>query len=151
VSTPGHISHHLAYLDEAEGTLYSGDSMGIVLGDRIPSHCPTPPPAIDLRAWEDTLTEIEQIGPERFGAAHFGFHENTGMRCRELQSALHALEERVRQALASGDDADAERYEEEVRDGLGSQVGRARVDGYFDMFPAATDWAGVAFYLKRNP
>jgi hypothetical protein len=125
--------------------------MGIVLGDGSPSHPPTPPPAIDLRAWEETLTEIEAIGPERFGAAHFGFHGSTGVRCRELQSALHALEERVRQALASGDEADADRYEEEVRDRLGSHLGRARVDGYFDMFAAATDWAGVAFYLKRHP
>jgi len=151
VSTPGHISHHLAYLDEEGGTLYSGDSMGIVFEEEVPSHTPTPPPAIDLRAWETTLSEIEAIGPERFGAAHFGFHGSTATRCRELQSGLHALEERVRQALASGDDTDADLYEEEVRDRLGSHLGRARVDGYFDMFPAATDWAGVAFYLKRNP
>lgn len=151
IPTPGHISHHLAYLSEGDGTLYSGDSMGIVLGDGVPSYPPTPPPAIDLRAWQHTLTEIEAIGPERFGAGHFGFHGRTAERCRELQSALRELEERVRGAMAAGDDADAERYEEETRDRLGAHLGRARVDGYFDMFSAATDWAGVAFYLKRNP
>jgi glyoxylase-like metal-dependent hydrolase (beta-lactamase superfamily II) len=150
VATPGHIAHHLAYLDEGDGTLYSGDSMGIVLDPGVPTHCPTPPPAIDLRAWEATLAEITTIGPERFGAAHFGFHGRAAERCRELQVQLHALEERVRRSLASGDESDAELYEEEVRDRLGAHMGRARVDGYFDMFPAATDWAGVAFYLKRN-
>jgi hypothetical protein len=30
-------------------------------------------------------------------------------------------------------------------------MGEERVNQYFDMFPAANDWAGVAFYLKRNP
>jgi glyoxylase-like metal-dependent hydrolase (beta-lactamase superfamily II) len=150
IPTPGHISHHLAYLDEGSGTLYSGDSMGIVLGEGVPSHPPTPPPAVDLRAWERTLIEIQSIGPERFGAAHFGFHQETGPRCRELQAELSALEARVGEALRRGDTDDAERYEGEVRDRLGAHLGRDRVDGYFDMFAAATDWAGVAFYLKRH-
>lgn len=150
IPTPGHIAHHLAYLNESDGTLFSGDSMGIVLGDGVPTHTPTPPPAIDLRAWERTLTEIQAIGPERFGATHFGFHSNTGPRARELQAGLHALEARVREAVARGDEGDAERYEQEVRDRLGAHLGRDRIDGYFDMFGAATDWAGVAFYLARH-
>lgn len=152
VSTPGHIAHHLAYLDEAGGLLFSGDSMGIVLGPGCPTHCPTPPPSVDLRAWERTLTEIDGIGPERFGATHFGLHGRTKERTVELQAALHALEERVRTAMASGnEESDAQAYEDEVRDRLTACLGRDRVDGYFDMFPAATDWAGTAFYLKRNP
>lgn len=150
VPTPGHIAHHLAYLDEQEGTLFSGDSMGIVLGPGLPIHCPTPPPAVDLQAWTRTLEEIRAIGPERFGAAHFGFHERVAERATELQAALDELEQRVRTALAEGSDEDAERYEEEVRARLAPGLGRDRVDGYFDMFPAATDWAGVKFYLERN-
>jgi glyoxylase-like metal-dependent hydrolase (beta-lactamase superfamily II) len=149
--TPGHIRHHLAYLDERDGTLYVGDAMGIVLGPDVPSLPATPPPAVDLGAWRHTLTEIAGIGAGRFGAAHFGFHGNVGARCRLLQERLDALEARVRVAMETSDADDAERYEREVRDELEPLVGAERVARYFDTFSLATDWAGVEFYLERSP
>ncbi len=151
IPTPGHIAHHLAYLDERNGTLFAGDSMGIVLGDEAPTHPPTPPPAIDLRAWERTLDEILVVAPERFGATHFGIHGSVSDRVRQLREGLAALEARVRRAMEKRDDEDAEQYDVEVRASLGAILGRESVDRYFDMFSAATDWAGVKFYLERNP
>ncbi|MEM7417967.1 MAG: MBL fold metallo-hydrolase [Gemmatimonadota bacterium] len=153
ISTPGHIAHHLAFLDESDGTLFSGDSMGIVLGGG-PQHPPTPPPAVKLPAWRETLKEIGEIGPERFGATHFGFHEDVEPRRVQLLERLDALEARVRSAIAEGieaEEADSVRFEEEVRAELAPFMGEDEVNRYFDMFPAATDWAGVAFYVKRNP
>ncbi len=153
VHTPGHISHHLAYLDERDGTLLSGDSMGIVL-EGGPTHPPTPPPAVHLPDWHHTLDEIEQIGPERFGATHFGLHGDVPGRVAQFRERLTALESRVRTAIGEGidaEEADSQRFEAEVRAELGPYMGEDRVNGYFDMFPAATDWVGVAFYLKRNP
>jgi glyoxylase-like metal-dependent hydrolase (beta-lactamase superfamily II) len=153
VPTPGHIAHHVAYLDERDGTLFSGDSMGIALAGG-PQHPPTPPPAVNLPDWRRTLDEIGQIGPERFGATHFGVHENVDARRVQLRERLDALEARVRAAVEVGADeeeADAARFEQEVRSELGPFMGEDRVNRYFDMFPAATDWAGMAFYVKRNP
>jgi glyoxylase-like metal-dependent hydrolase (beta-lactamase superfamily II) len=150
VPTPGHIAHHLAYLDERDGTLYAGDSMGIVLSDG-PTHPPTPPPAVDLRAWSSTLDEIGQIGPERFGATHFGLHGGVEARRLQLKERLDGLEARVREALASEDESDAEAFDLEVREELAPFMGAERAARYFDMFSAANDWAGVAFYLSRNP
>ncbi|MBT3327689.1 MAG: MBL fold metallo-hydrolase [Gemmatimonadales bacterium] len=150
ISTPGHIAHHVAYLDERDGTLFAGDSMGIVLAGG-PTHPATPPPAVDLRAWEGTLEEIGMIGPERFGATHFGMHEGVDVRREQMRSRLAALEARVRVALAEDDTSDAERFNDEVMEELAPYMGEDRVRRYFDMFSAATDWAGVAFYLKRNP
>jgi glyoxylase-like metal-dependent hydrolase (beta-lactamase superfamily II) len=153
ISTPGHISHHLAYLDERDGTLFSGDSMGIALAGG-PQHPPTPPPAVNLPDWRRTLEEIGQIAPERFGATHFGIHEDVESRRLQLQERLDALESRVRAAVAMGideEEADSARFEQEVREELAPFMGEDRVNRYFDMFPAATDWAGVAFYVKRNP
>jgi glyoxylase-like metal-dependent hydrolase (beta-lactamase superfamily II) len=151
IPTPGHIAHHLAYLDERDGALFSGDSMGIVLSDEAPSHPPTPPPSVDLEAWGHTLDEIVAVGPERFGATHFGLHGDVPDRARQMREKLEALEDRVRTALGRGDLEDAERYDGEVRDELAPFLGRAEADGYFDMFRAATDWAGVKFYLEHNP
>lgn len=151
IPTPGHIAHHLSYLDERDGTLFSGDSMGIILGDGAPSHPPTPPPSVDLKAWARTLDEIAAVGPERFGATHFGLHGNVPDRVRQMKERLHALERRVRDAMARGEDAAARRYDREVREEMAPFLGREEVERYFDMFTAATDWAGVKFYLERNP
>lgn len=153
VHTPGHISHHLAFLDESDGTLFSGDAMGIVLGGG-PQHPPTPPPAVRVGDWRSTLDEIGEIGPERFGATHFGLHDDVEPRRLQLRERLDALEARVRQAIEEGMDAevaDAARFEKEVRTELAPFMGEDEVNRYFDMFPAATDWAGMAFYAKRNP
>ncbi|MCE2454415.1 MAG: MBL fold metallo-hydrolase [Gemmatimonadetes bacterium] len=153
IHTPGHISHHLAYLDEGEGTLYSGDSMGIVLGGG-PTHPPTPPPAVDLRAWENTLAALAAFGIERFAATHFGTHSDFEKRRTDLADRLCKLEAEVRQAMARNDDGAGARYHERA---LAEQsVGRDDSDRkamkrYFDTFPARTDWAGVVFYLERNP
>src|ERR687894_96495 len=53
--TPGHASHHVSYLHEPTGTLFSGD----VAGARIPPEgmilAPTPPPDIDFAAWHTSL------------------------------------------------------------------------------------------------
>jgi glyoxylase-like metal-dependent hydrolase (beta-lactamase superfamily II) len=150
ISTPGHIAHHVAYLDERDGTLYAGDAMGIVLSGG-PSHPPTPPPSVDLKAWRRTLREIGDIGPERFAATHFGIYEDVETRRVQMQSRLDALEARVRAALAAGDEEDAERFGDEVREEFAPFMGEDRVNRYFQMFSGATDWAGVALYLKKNP
>jgi glyoxylase-like metal-dependent hydrolase (beta-lactamase superfamily II) len=150
VATPGHIAHHLAYLDERDGTLFAGDAMGIALAGG-PQHPPTPPPAVNLPDWYETLERIGSIGAERFGATHFGLYEDVEPRRVELLERLRALERRVGAALEADDWEDGERYETEVRAELAPFMGEKRVNQYFDMFPAANDWAGVAFYLKRNP
>jgi glyoxylase-like metal-dependent hydrolase (beta-lactamase superfamily II) len=150
VSTPGHIQHHVAYLDERDGTLYAGDSMGNPLAGAPPVP-PTPPPSVNLRAWLLTLEDIAQIAPERFGAAHFGFRTDVEACRTELARRLEALEARVRRALDEGNDSDAADYEQEVRSELASFMGEEGAERYLGLFSAANDWAGVAFYLNRNP
>jgi len=149
LSTPGHIAHHIAYLDERDGTLFSGDSMGIILSGS-PTHPPTPPPSVDLKAWADTLSEVRQLGAERFAVTHFGIYEDIDGRCTELQTCLNNLETRVRISLANGDTEDGQRFGNEVREEMVKYMGEERALRYFDMFSASMDWEGVAFYLKRK-
>ena len=124
-------------------------ALGIVL-EGAPPHTPTPPPAVDPPAWHRTLEEIGHIGPERFGATHFGFHSDVEGCRRELRTRLDKLEARVRAGLEADDDSDAEQFDREVRDELTPFVGEEQANRFFGMFPASTDWAGMAFYLERN-
>ena len=151
--TPGHIAHHLAFLDESTGTLFSGDALGIVLAEGAPGHPPTPPPSLDVRAWEDTLEALADIGAERAAVAHAGIHEdNPGKRALRLLERLREVTRRARASLYEGTvAAEREQYALEVRDQVATYRERAEVDEYFDSFSARTDWDGLIFYLERNP
>jgi glyoxylase-like metal-dependent hydrolase (beta-lactamase superfamily II) len=152
VHTPGHIGHHLAWLDEQDGLMFMGDSLGIVLGPETPTHPPTPPPAVDLRAWFQTLDEIDVIGPERAAVTHFGIHSRVRARTGELRDRLRSLAHRVEEALAQGSaEDDAEAFDLESRRLLGETLPRERIDAYLDVFSAANDYRGVQRYVERNP
>ncbi len=65
--TPGHASHHVCYFHEPSGWAFVGD-MG---GARIPPHAftvaPTPPPDIDVAAWERSIETIRAWEPAGLG------------------------------------------------------------------------------------
>jgi glyoxylase-like metal-dependent hydrolase (beta-lactamase superfamily II) len=152
VPTPGHIGHHMAWLDERDGLLFAGDSLGILLGPHAPVHPPTPPPAIDLRAWFDSLAEIATVGPDHAAVTHFGVHTGVGARASELREALLALAIRVEEALSEGrTDEDAQAFDQESRDRLAETLPRERIDGYLDVFSAVNDYRGVQRYVERHP
>src|SRR3954453_15932612 len=73
--TPAHASHHVCYLDP-DGTLYAGDACGVrVLPGRFVMP-PTPPPEVDVEAWQETLDEIERRAPERLPPLHLRGHDH---------------------------------------------------------------------------
>ena len=69
--SPGHASHHVCYLD-GDGTLWAGDAAGVRLEDGHSVLPPTPPPDIDIDAWQSTLDEIGRRDPSRLALIHFG-------------------------------------------------------------------------------
>ena len=73
--SPGHAWHHVSYLDR-EGTLYTGDSVGVRIAPARFVLPPTPPPEIDLEAWEDTIVETERRAPARLAVVHFGVFDD---------------------------------------------------------------------------
>jgi glyoxylase-like metal-dependent hydrolase (beta-lactamase superfamily II) len=73
--TPGHASHHVAYLHEPTGTLFSGDVGGVRIGG-APAIAPTPPPDIDLEAWMASLDLLAAWDADRIAPTHFGAHED---------------------------------------------------------------------------
>jgi glyoxylase-like metal-dependent hydrolase (beta-lactamase superfamily II) len=92
--TPGHASHHVCYLDP-DGTLYAGDACGVRI---IPGRFimpPTPPPEVDVEAWEQSFDEIERRAPERLALIHFGVVEDVDPHITELRLTLEDWAESI--------------------------------------------------------
>jgi len=69
--TPGHAKHHVSFLDERSGMAYVGDTGGLrVSGDYLLA--PTPPPDIDIEAWQESLNLIDAWQPVSLFLTHFG-------------------------------------------------------------------------------
>jgi glyoxylase-like metal-dependent hydrolase (beta-lactamase superfamily II) len=87
--TPGHASHHVCYLHEPSGTAFVGDMAGV----RLPPHpftvAPTPPPDIDVDAWDRSLDLIAAWKPARLALTHFGPAEDPGAQLDACRAALH--------------------------------------------------------------
>lgn len=87
--TPGHASHHVCYFHEPSGWAFVGD----MAGARIPPHpftvAPTPPPDIDVAAWERSIETIRAWNPQGLGLTHFGPAENAHQQLDACEEALH--------------------------------------------------------------
>jgi glyoxylase-like metal-dependent hydrolase (beta-lactamase superfamily II) len=68
--TPGHASHHVCYFRDS--VAFVGDMAGV----RVPPYdltlAPTPPPDIDVEAWERSVESIAAREPETLALTHFG-------------------------------------------------------------------------------
>jgi glyoxylase-like metal-dependent hydrolase (beta-lactamase superfamily II) len=147
--TPGHIPHHVSFLSETSGVFFAGDALGVILAPGAPSHPPTPPPAVNVPDWLETLDKIRTIDPDSFGATHFGIHDDFSGRISEMEKRLSAFRDRVAAALASGDDADRDEYDREAREAIAAVRPREEVDACLDVFRPTYDWDGMKLYLER--
>ena len=110
--TPGHASHHVCYF--REGVAFVGDMAGV----RIPPHdltlAPTPPPDIDVEAWERSLDAIAAWEPSTLALTHFGTSADPPAQLAAVRESL-----RWQADLAASHDQDgfmAALHERVVRD-----------------------------------
>lgn len=96
--SPGHARHHVSYLHE-DGTLYAGDSLGVRIAPGRFVIPPTPPPEIDLDAWETTIAESERRRPARVALVHFGVFEDVDEHLQRLRSTLRRWGDRARDGM----------------------------------------------------
>ncbi len=93
-SSPGHAHHHVSVLDD-DGTLYAGDSLGVRVAPGRFVLAPTPPPDIDLEAWDTTLEMTERHAPARLALSHFGVFEDVSDHLAGFRETLERWAERV--------------------------------------------------------
>jgi glyoxylase-like metal-dependent hydrolase (beta-lactamase superfamily II) len=113
--TPGHARHHVSYLHE-DGTLYAGDAAGVRVTPERHVVAPTPPPEIDLDAWEVTIDACLGCGSRRLALIHFGVFDDVVEHLERLRETLRLWGERVRQGM------DAPTFTRLVREELGESA-----------------------------
>jgi glyoxylase-like metal-dependent hydrolase (beta-lactamase superfamily II) len=137
--TPGHASHHVAYLHEATGTALCGDVAGVRIGEG-PLIAPTPPPDIDVDAWHASLATIAGWRPERLGLTHWGTFTDVD----EHLARLHdELDESVRLAA----ELDEPSYRDRMAERFAQAAWRA---SYEQAAPPSTLYPGLERYLRNR-
>ena len=74
--SPGHAKHHYSFYDETSGTIFMGDTLGLIYphGDFVQPNLP--PPDFDKEVLFSTLEHIEKLELKQVAIAHFGIHTN---------------------------------------------------------------------------
>jgi glyoxylase-like metal-dependent hydrolase (beta-lactamase superfamily II) len=86
--TPGHAPHHLSYLLEETGTLFTGDAVGVCI-PAAPVLIPTtPPPSFNLDKAVASLERLRSLSPTQLLTPHFGQVRNADERLQRNISAL---------------------------------------------------------------
>ena len=149
--TPGHAKHHVSYLDERAGMAYVGDTGGIrVIGDYLLA--PTPPPDIDIEAWQSSLEVIDAWQPVSLFLTHFGPITPGRAHLARFRTTLTAQAEAVREALRAGGSEDqqirafVDRMREDAARGLPEREAKAiELAAPFEQL-----WQGLARYWQKK-
>lgn len=130
VDTPGHASHHHVYVDEESGLAFTGDAAGISLPGCPVVRPPTPPPDLDLDAWENTLDRLERLPLRRLCLTHFGVREDPPAVFGELRRRLREVEALLLEGWQAGEDADrlTDRLRGYLQPEVEARCGRAVAD-----------------------
>ena len=148
--TPGHAKHHVSYLDEHAGMAYVGDTAGVRVGDYLIA--PTPPPDIDIEAWQQSLDTIDAWQPVSLFLTHFGPVSPGRAHLARFRTTVATAAETSREMIAGGGSDEelsrrfTERMRQDVRKALPEHEARvAELAAPFDQL-----WQGLARYWQKK-
>jgi glyoxylase-like metal-dependent hydrolase (beta-lactamase superfamily II) len=152
VDTPGHARHHHAYHDPASGDLFTGDAAGVALPGSRYVRPPTPPPELDVAAWDVTLARLRALRARRLLLTHFGAHTWVDELLTQMGRRLHDAVVLVRAALEAGetDQGVSARLRAMVDAGLAATDG-PDVSGRYEVIMATEQSAaGLIRYVRTQ-
>ncbi len=138
--TPGHASHHVSYLHEPSGRAFTGDVTGV----RIDGACvlaPTPPPDIDVRAWQDSLELIGSWDPRSLAVTHFGEYA-------DVEAQLAAVGEQLRRQQELARKGDEFAFVSAIRATVAGSSTLETAAAYEQAMPPEQSFHGLARYLR---
>lgn len=150
--TPGHASHHVSYLQPDIGLAWVGDTAGVRVGTSPLVLPPTPPPDIDLEAWDESLARIRAWGPARLFLTHFGPVEAVAAHLDDLAVTLRETAEMVRRSLEAGPDEAAQfaAYSEAFGRYIRRSMSERDATTYERAAPNLYNWQGLARYWRKR-
>lgn len=141
--TPGHASHHVCYLHEAIGDAYVGDMAGVRIPPSAFTVPPTPPPEIDVEAWERSLDVIRGWRPERLRLTHFGAAE-------EVEAQLDRVGERLRELAELARPRDREAFLDTLERRLDAELDPETALRLRQAVPPEQSWLGLERYWRKQ-
>ncbi len=149
--TPGHASHHVSYL-LGDGTLFCGDSAGVVLPGASVIRPALAPPELNIELKEEVAEKQVAAGPSRLVLSHFGPVPDAVAHLRAYSGVLRAWEAEFLAGMAAGEDdgellARMQRYEDAELKAAGVPDGIAH--RYKLTSDAAMNTSGLKRYITK--
>jgi glyoxylase-like metal-dependent hydrolase (beta-lactamase superfamily II) len=142
--TPGHASHHVCYLHEETGTAFVGDVAAVLIPGSNLVVPPTPPPDIDIEAWEGSIGIVEGWQPERLALTHFGGVD-------EPAGHLALVRERLHEEAALARELSEADYERHHRARVAEHAANADAAAeLIQCVPPQFQWRGLDRYWRRR-
>jgi glyoxylase-like metal-dependent hydrolase (beta-lactamase superfamily II) len=141
-AAPGHASHQVVYVDDA-GVAFTGDAAGVRIQPGRLALPPTPPPDVDVEAWERTLDELERRAPTALALTHFGVADDPADHLERLREHLRAWTARVGELVSESDFVREARRELEAAE-------PELVDAYERAMPLDQTYLGLQRYWDKK-
>ncbi len=149
--TPGHAKHHVSYFDEHAGMAYVGDTGGIrVTGDHLIA--PTPPPDIDIEAWQESLDIIDAWQPVSLFLTHFGPITPARAHLARFRDVLTTQADAVRKSMKAGgtDEEKIAMFVAHMRDEARKALPEREARATELAAPFEQLWQGLARYWQKK-
>ncbi len=150
--TPGHASHHVVYFDRTDGTAYVGDVAGVRIPPTDFVRAPTPPPDIDVEAWQRSIDLVAARQPARLALTHFGMVDDPQPHLARMKQGLDEQAELVRALLEEHGDSEAAvaafvaEVDRLTREAVGDEIA-----GMFEVgSPVEQRWLGLRRYWQKQ-
>ena len=140
--TPGHASHHVSYLHEPTGTALVGDVAGVRIPPAAYVMAPTPPPDVDVEAWEQSIDVVAGWAPAALALTHFGRVDDVGPHLAAMRERLHEV---VGLAAQHGVEAFAAGIRERIERNGGDVA-----EAYLQVAPPEHLYLGARLYLDKR-
>lgn len=150
--TPGHARHHVSYFDPRTGLAFVGDTAGIRIAGSEFVLPVTPPPDIDLDAWDRSLEAIEGWRPRSLVVTHFGPGDAPAEHLRVFRRRLDRWSERVGRSLEKDrpDDDLAADFADWVNAELEERLSESEAELYRQGGAPEMSWHGLARYWRTS-
>jgi glyoxylase-like metal-dependent hydrolase (beta-lactamase superfamily II) len=147
--TPGHAKHHVCYLNEHDGMAFAGDTAGVrVSGDYLIA--PTPPPDIDIEAWQESINAIDAWQPVSLFLTHFGPVTPARAHLARFRTTVQAAADASRELLKGGgsDEELSRRFAEQMRKDVRRELPEHEARAAELAAPFDQLWSGLSRYWK---